>query len=180
MATLLVQGCSSTAPQEDELQPVEVPELTLNLPEEHVCDCSAEEAVDYTFLDKGLQSLALGDHLEAVTYFQRYQRMEASPRADWEAGIAMAYDSMLPDSLFYDPVAAQEVFQRLQQERPEGEQFHHSILIMNDALSAFVDMQAKIGDLRSGNAALAEDLRKREEALKRLRELTLGQKGAAP
>jgi len=35
-------------------------------------------------------------------------------------------------------------------------------------------------EVEASNATLREDLGKREEAIKRLRELTLGQKGASP
>ena len=48
--------------------------------------------------------------------------------------------------------------------------------MMRDALETFVAMDRKITKLNSDNKALSEDLAKREEALKRLRELTLGQK----
>ena len=38
-------------------------------------------------------------------------------------------------------------------------------------------MDRRVSDLESDNATLREELEKREEALKRLRELTLGQRG---
>ena len=98
--------------------PEAVPELTLNLPEQSVTACLRDEGADYTFLDKGFSALVAGDHIEAVTYFQRYQRTESSPVADWEAGIAIAYDSMMPQSPIYDPDAARKSYLRLQQAQP--------------------------------------------------------------
>ena len=111
-AVLLLLACSSTPAAEQaaaDSAPDAVPELTLNLPEQpQDCTCLAEEGVDYTFLDKGFKALVAGDHIEAVQYFQRYQRLESSPQSNWEAGIAIAYDSMLPASPFYDPAAARK------------------------------------------------------------------------
>jgi hypothetical protein len=42
-------------------------------------------------------------------------------------------------------------------------------------LSLIADLQGQVAELDDQNAALTADLAKQEEALKRLRELTLGQ-----
>ena len=176
---VLLQACSSTpATQQSaaESAPEAVPELTLNLPEQaQDCACVVTEEADYTFLDKGFNALVAGDHIEAVQYFQRYQRLESSPQANWEAGIAIAYDSMLPDSPFYDPAAARTAYGNLKDQQVGGVPIHTKALMMRDALETFVAMEQQISDLESDNALLRQDLEKREEALKRLRELTLGQ-----
>ncbi len=176
---VLLQACSSTpATQQSaaESAPEAVPELTLNLPEQaQDCACVVTEEADYTFLDKGFNALVAGDHIEAVQYFQRYQRLESSPQANWEAGIAIAYDSMLPDSPFYDPAAARTAYGNLKDQQVGGVPIHTKALMMRDALETFVAMEQQISDLKSDNALLRQDLEKREEALKRLRELTLGQ-----
>ena len=176
---LMLQACSSTpATQQSAAEPAPeaVPELTLNLPEQaQDCACVVTEEADYTFLDKGFNALVAGDHIEAVQYFQRYQRLESSPQANWEAGIAIAYDSMLPDSPFYDPGAARTAYGNLKDQQVGGVPIHTKALMMRDALETFVAMEQQIGDLKSANALLRQDLEKREEALKRLRELTLGQ-----
>ena len=49
-----------------------------------------------------------------------------------------------------------------------------------DLLESFTVMNRHVTDLEGRNGMLEEDLAKREEALKRLRELTLGQKATAP
>ena len=176
---LLLQACSSapaTQQSAAESAPEAVPELTLNLPEQaQDCACVVTEEADYTFLDKGFNALVAGDHIEAVQYFQRYQRLESSPQANWEAGIAIAYDSMLPDSPFYDPAAARTAYGNLKDQQVGGVPIHTKALMMRDALETFVAMEQQISDLESDNALLRQDLEKREEALKRLRELTLGQ-----
>jgi len=183
LALLLVQACASTAPVDSaatEAGPQEVPELTLNLPEQQDCRCTSEEQKDYTFLEKGLSALVAGDHIEAVQHFQRYQRLEDSPGAAWEADMAIAFDSMMPSSPFYDPQAARRSYKRLKNEQVEGLQAHEKILLMQDSLEIFVTMEQRVWKLQNDNAVLEEELAKREEALKRLRELALGQKGARP
>ena len=181
---LVLQACSTTGgTQQPAAEPDAdtVPELTLNLPERaDDCACLVTEEVDYTFLEKGFNALVAGEHIEAVQYFQSYQRLESSPQADWEAGIAIAYDSMLPQSPFYDPLAAAKSYRELEGQKVEGVPVHTKVLMMRDALQTFVGMGQQISDLKSDNAILQEDLQKREEAIKRLRELTLGQKAERP
>ena len=160
--------------------PQEVPELTLNLPEQQDCTCVVTEQADYTFLEKGFSALVAGEHIEAVQHFQRYQRLESSPQAAWEADIAIAYDSMMPSSPFYDPGAARKSYTRLKSEQVEGAQVHEKVLLMQDSLDIFVAMELQLSTLKGENVVLKEELEKREEALKRLRELALGQKAAKP
>lgn len=180
---VLLAGCAGDPVKDEvveEASSVEAEtELTLNLPQQPGPDCGCDAHADTTFFDMGVTSLVSGDHVEAVTYFQRYQRTESSAVADWEADIAIAYDSILPQSPFYDPQAARKSWRKLRKAQPEGV-VNPMSLMMRDALAAFDVMQQSIRELRSDNAQLAADLEKREEALRRLRELTLGQKGATP
>jgi hypothetical protein len=185
-ALLLLQACA-TAPVPEEPAavavqpgPQEIPELTLNLPEQQDCICVVTEQADYTFLEKGFSALIAGDHVEAVQHFQRYQRLESSPQAAWEADIAIAYDSMMPNSPFYDPDAARKSYTRLKSEQVEGAPVHEKVLLMRDSLDIFVAMELQLSTLRGESLVLKAELEKREEALKRLRELALGQKAAKP
>jgi hypothetical protein len=176
-------ACTATdAPPEAPVMardPSEV-ELTLNLPAETAnCACEAEEAQDRTFLERGMQTLAEGDYVEAVQYFQRYRRLEKEPLAQWEADIAVAYASMLPSSPFYDVEAATAAYVSLQAREPQGNK-HHAIVLMQQALESFVLMDRHIADLERRNTILEDDLDKREQALRRLRELTLGQPEGEP
>ena len=176
-ALCLLQACSSTpvveeVPSGGDNGPV--PELTLNLPEEN-CTCVAEDQPDYTFLERGFSALAAGDHIEAVQAFQRYQRLEKSPEAEYEAAIAIAYVSTLSKSPFYDPIEARKANRRLHKQLTPDMEVHEKILLMRESLETFGVMQRHIVNLEASNATLHEDLKKREEALKRLRELALGQ-----
>lgn len=192
--TLLLQACADAPPAVDlPAAPAAVPpaappvaaekkpsaEVVINLPDPAAPDCAPAAGADRTYLDKGFGALAAGDHQEAVNYFRRYQRLESSPGVDWEAGIAIAYDKMLPDSPYYNWRAAREDYLRLVREKPEGIQVHQQIVLMQDALANFADLHVRINDLQKESDILTENLEKREEALRRLRDLTLGQKGSA-
>ncbi len=199
--TLLLQACAVAPPAGDppvvpslatsaappdappvvtEQQPAE--ELNLNLPDQALGtgDYAPVTGIDRTFLDKGFSALAAGDHREAVNYFRRHQRLESTPGADWEAGIAVAYDKMLPESPYYNWRAAHESYLRLMREQPQGIKLHQQIQLMRDALAVFAELHVRINDLQKEKRTLSENLEKRDEALRRLRELTLGQKGSAP
>lgn len=180
---LLLQACASAPPiSETPTVSKPIPELTLNLPDQATgtCPCTPETGVDHTFLDKGFRALVAGDHKEAVNYFRRYQRLETSPASNWEAEIAVAYDKMLPDSPYYNWRAARESYLRLMRIHPKGVKLHDQVILMREALAILSNLHTQINDLQKESATLSESLEKREEALRRLRELTLGQRGAAP
>ena len=95
--------------------------MQLNFPQQDKCDCSPARAKqDYTFLKKAAGPLLDGEYDDAMESFQRYQRLESSPRADLEAGIAIAYVRMLPRSSFYDPVAARTAFRALREQNAKA------------------------------------------------------------
>ena len=184
---LLLQACATapdaTAPAEgapDEPRRGPVPELTLNLPDQSKdkCDCSQQVSVDRTFLEKGFANLAAGDYREAVNYFRRYQRLESAPGVDLEANIAVAYVKMIPQSPYYNWRTARESYLRLMRKPPTNVQLNEQIVLMRDMLAILSDLHMQINDLQSENATVTENLEKREEALRRLRELMLGQKEA--
>ncbi len=157
----------------------EVPELTLNLHQPD-CECGPVSQTptdrDTTFLDRGFAALAAGDHIEAVDYFQRYERLEKSPLSTWEANMVITYIGTLQHSPFYDPDASRKSYRRLQKQFRESWEVDERVLLVAMSLESFRVMYRHVDDLESSNATLREDLQKREEALKRLRELTLGQK----
>jgi hypothetical protein len=174
-ASLLLQACGTVPVEEVPVEPRVVPELILNLPEQNA-DCVEQTVMDFTPLERGFTALAQGEHIEAVQHFQRYQRLEKSPEADLEAGIAIAYISILPTSAFYDTEAARKSYRQIRKELPANIQLHEQTLLMRQSLDTFLLMERKIVELTRDNASLTVDLEKRERALKRLRELALGQK----
>ena len=180
-ATFVMQGCSTAPVVEAEgisvVQPDAVPELTLNL-EEEKCNCVEQTVLDFTPLERGFTALAVGEYIEAVQHFQRYQRLGKTPEADLEARIAIAYVSILPASPFYDTNAARKSYRQLRKIPIKDMVLHEQTLIMRHSLETFLMMVGKIRELDAENATLEQSLEKREEALKRLRELALGQKGA--
>lgn len=170
----------TAAPIEPAPGKTEVPELELNLPQAEKCNCTVPPGADYTFLEKGYRALLDGEYRDAMEHFQRYQRLESSPRADLEAGIAIAYVQMLPRSSFYDPVVARNSFRALREQNAKKLGVHDYTRLMRQSLLNLLELQKELDELKVDNKTLKEDLKKREEALKRLRDLTLSQKGAAP
>ncbi len=178
-ALVLVQACA-TAPEEPVAATVtsDAPEITLNLPQEKPCVCTAEPANDYIFLERGFAALAAAEYEEAVEYFRRYHRLESSAEADWEAEIAVTYVMTLPDSPTHDPKEARQRFRELNEADWRSMPLHQQTLLLRQSLESFLFMSRRVIELRERNEALQEDLEKRDEAIKRLRELTLGQTGA--
>ena len=177
LACVMLSACN-TATQVDDAppDPNSVPELTLNLPDQADCQCVDTPERDYTFLERGYSALALREYLDAVEYFQSYQRLEQRADAQWEAAIAIAFVSMLPENPLYDAEEARKSWRQLTKEYSPEMQVHDQAIVMHDALASFSAMDRRVSDLEADNAALREELEKREEALKRLRELTLGQR----
>lgn len=159
----------------------QAPELTLNLPTREQCRCEPSPERDLTFLERGYQALSQGDTVSALQHFQRYKRLETVAAAQWEADVAIAYLAMLPDSPLYDHDAAEQSYQSLSRRLLPDMAVHATALLMRDSLAAFALLNRHIADLTATNATLTEDLQKREEAIRRLRELTLGQsRGSQP
>ena len=174
---LLLQACASGSPAIDAAQVSGSDGITLNLPDQTLAPCVDDQnvGVDYTYLEKGFSAMVAGDNVEAVNYFRRYQRLESSPGADWEAGIAIAYEKMLPDSPYYNWRAAADAYRRLMRRVPEGIELNQQVLILGGTLAILVELHDYIDELQNEKDDLSENLEKREEALKRLRELILGQ-----
>ena len=130
---------------------------------------------DTAFLEQGFKALAEGDHISAVKFFQRHSRKNDTLAADWEASIAIAYVSMLPGSPFYDMKAVRMSYMQLSAWSIDDSSVNSQVILMRDALEAFVSLHRQVTDLERDNELLEENLAKRESALRRLRELTLGQ-----
>lgn len=173
---LLLQACGSNPADTAPSNPDEVPELTLNLPgAEATCNCDEPERPSATFLERGFTAVAGAEYIEAVQHFQRYRRLEKSSEANYEAGIAVAYISILPESPFYNTEEARKSYRDLREKSTDGMELHEQTLLMRQSLETFLLMERQINEVKETNAAIKKKLAKREEALKRLRELTLGQ-----
>lgn len=185
LSACLLQACAQ-APQappapaatENNAAP---PEIQLNLPAERNCDCqpSAPEA-DYTFLEKGFLALAGGDIEEAAQYIERYLRLESSTAAQWESGIALAYIDSLASNPERNVPRSRKRFNELNKQEWRSMDLHAQSLLLRQALQNFLAEERRASTAQQEKRALQADLAKREQTIKRLRELTLGQKGASP
>jgi hypothetical protein len=175
----MLHGCAQAPVQAPESAPEQIPEITLNLPDESDNCVNQAESSDYTFLEKGYAALAESEYEGAVQYFQRYGRLEKSTEAEWEVAMAIAYISSLSDSPFYDAEAARKSWRDLNKADWKSMQLHQQSLLMRQSLETSITLEKKVTKLEDSNAILRDELEKREEAIKRLRELTLGQTGGA-
>ena len=91
-----------------------------------------------------------------------------------EAKIAIAYLSILPDSPIYDGEAARTSYRQLRKGIQPDWKMNEKILLLQDSLETFLEMQQQLVELERDNATLRSELDKREKAIKRLRDLTLG------
>ena len=157
-----------------------VPELHLNLPGATSCDCPVSaQQVDSTFLDKGYKALLDGEYEAAMEYFQRYQRVASSPAEELEARIAIAYTRMVPGTEFYNSKKARRAVNGISNQNISNVRIKDYIVLMLQSLRNLLELRYKLDKLETSNSILKEDLKKREEALKRLRDLTLGQKASS-
>ena len=88
--------------------------------------------------------------------------------------MAIAFDSTLSQSPFYDPDAARKSYRTLSKDLPENGELDPQVLLALDALANFVALYDRVDTLERENKRLQGELAKRKEALKRLREVTLG------
>jgi hypothetical protein len=124
-----------------------------------LCACDSPIATDH--FDAALQQLAVGDY-EAARESLTQHGASGLDQASQESNVgldlidAIAAQNLEPNSDEADPVSARGSALRL-------------------LLALIVDLQNQIAEAEADNAQMRVELEKREEALKRLRELTLGQ-----
>ena len=111
--------------------------------------------------DRGIRALAVRDYEKAKIYFQHHREV-GTFRAQREADTGMAFVILVSESVIGSDVMMHESLD----ERAE---------IMGLALILARVLEKRLETLDAINEALSKDLEKREEALKRLRDLTLGQ-----
>ena len=159
-ALLLLSGCS--------LQPSDAAsggdqsgsdQSATGEPEENVCECPSDSPSDDFML--GLQALSEGDYAAAGQHFEKHT-LSGGERAPREAAAGQA----LADTLSQYPI---------KEDSSTADEVTDRAMLIDLVLALIAGLQQQVAELSAENAALAVDLEKREEALKRLRELTLGQ-----
>ena len=123
-----------------------------------VCQCPGESPSDLFML--GLQALSQGDYVAAGERFEEHA-LSGGEQAPKEAAAGQALIDTLSEH-------------SIERESAVGEVSDRAVLI-DLVLVLIAGLEQQIANLGAENAALSADLEKREEALKRLRELTLGQ-----
>ena len=164
LATMLVfAGCAAPEPTTTAPEP-EVAAVELNLPEPEPvapCDCEALLVAEENYFDRGVRALAARDYEQAAAYFERH-RETGGTEAQREADVGIAFVTLMTEASISDGESG-----------ASGVDERAEVMIL--ALAAVQTLEGRIEALDALNKAISEDLEKREEALKRLRDLTLGQ-----
>jgi len=126
------------------------------------CDCPAPLQIDH--FSAGMNALANGDDDEARTQFTLHAQTD-EPFAGEEAEAGLVLLSLL--------VASHNASSSQQGGASPGTA--NRLTLLARVLNLITQLEQDRAELAAQNEALASDLEKREEALKRLRELTLGQ-----
>ena len=161
VGALTLSGCAAT-PSNTSSEDAQAVALNLPTPSQMLnCDCEAQALVDENYFDRGVRALAARDYSAAADYFQRHKTLETAQAAR-EADLGLAFVTLLSKSNDVDAMPA-----------AEGVDERAEVMIL--ALAAVRTLEGQLDALEALNQALTKDLEKREDALKRLRDLTLGQ-----
>ena len=176
---ILISACVSKPTGNGYMETSEVSPKLNQGKDEFITELMKFDDENISWLEQGFKALADGEHISAVQFFQRHSRVDNTLTADWETSIAIAYVSMLPGSPFYDMKAVRVGYTQLSAWSIDDSSVNSQIILMRDALEAFVSLHRELKDLERDNELLEATLAKRESALRRLRELTLGQQREA-
>lgn len=159
--TLLV-GCAVQAPSDGSAVSNDDSGLAATVETRQDCDCDALASETVSDFDRGVRALADREYGVARIHFEQH-REGGTAEMVREAEVGIAFAALMAEA---ESVAeADEILEALD-ERAE---------VMILALAAVQALEGRIDSLDAINAALTDDLEKRDEAIKRLRELTLGQ-----
>lgn len=166
---LLGIGCAAPVPNPEPQSVVDTRDIELNLPEPAVapaeCDCEPVVAGVENDFDRGIRALVARDYAQARVYFGRH-RTSGDTGASREADVGLAFVALLDESTDSLPPSAPGADERAE--------------MMSLAMALVESLEGRVDALNAVNAMLEENLAKREEALKRLRDLTLGQEEGSP
>lgn len=161
VGVLTLSGCAAT-PSNTPSEDAQAVALNLPTPAQMLnCDCESQALVNENYFDRGVRALAARDYSAAADYFHRHKTLETAQAAR-EADLGLAFVTLLSKSNDADAMPA-----------AEGVDERAEVMIL--ALAAVRTLEGQLDALEALNQALTKDLEKREDALKRLRDLTLGQ-----
>jgi hypothetical protein len=161
MLTLI--GCASSPVPEPEPEPILDSEINLHLPidepDDFACQCVVAPSENY--FDRGVRALAARDYPQAKIYFEEHRVSDAED-AEREADIGLAFVALLSLEVSenHPAYSASGIDERAE--------------MMALALAAVTVLEDRLKALTALNEVLSTDLERREDALKRLRDLALG------
>lgn len=159
--TLTLIGCASSPVPEPE--PILDSQINLHLPIDEPDDfsCQCVVAPSENYFDRGVRALAARDYPQAKIYFDEHRVSDAED-AEREADIGLAFVALL----------SLEVSENHPAYSASGIDERAEVMVL--ALAAVTVLEDRLKALTALNQALSTDLERREDALKRLRDLALG------
>ena len=161
----LMVGCASQTPIDEPVGAANETEPALQADGSSPCDCESGAEAVWSHFDRGIQALADREYGVARIHFENH-REGGSAQEIREAEVGIAFAALMAEA---DSITAEAESADRLDERAE---------VMVLALAAVQALEGRLESLDAINAALTDDLEKRDEAIKRLRELTLGQQEA--
>lgn len=162
---VLIVGCASQTPTEEPVSAAGDTQSAQQTDGSTSCDCESGAEAVWSDFDRGIQALADREYGVARIHFEKH-REGGSAQEVREADVGIAFATLMAEA---DSMTEQAEFADRLDERAE---------VMVLALAAVQALEGQLESLDAINAALTDDLEKRDEAIKRLRELTLGQQEA--
>ena len=162
---VLTVGCASQTPTEEPVSAAGETKSTEQTDGSTSCDCETGAEAVWSDFDRGIQALADREYGVARIHFEKH-REGGSVQEVREAEVGIAFATLMAEA---DSMTEEAEFTDRLDERAE---------VMVLALAAMQALEGQLESLDAINAALTDDLEKRDEAIKRLRELTLGQQEA--
>lgn len=162
---VLTVGCASQMPIDESMGAASENESTQQVDGSSSCDCESGADDVWSDFDRGIQALADREYGVARIHFEKH-REGGSAQEVREAEVGISFATLMAEA---DSITEETEFADRLDERAE---------VMVLALAAVQALEGRLESLDAINAALTDDLEKRDEAIKRLRELTLGQQEA--
>lgn len=176
LMVLAVSACSSNTSSYKKRPPERakpVTELNLNLPGDEQAGYKPDLS-DQSFLDKGLDALEQGAYIESLRNFKRHLRSVKTQTSELNARLAINYLIFIPSSPVHDLKEAKKMYRQLRKQLTVDIVLNRRVQFIKESMEAFLLLEKHISALEEKNIQLKDELKKREEALKRLRDLTLG------
>ena len=176
LTVVIISACSVNPPSYRKTPPERakpVTELNLNLAKKQQGGYQPDLS-DQSFLNMGLDALEQGSYIESLRNFKKHLRADNTQTSELNARLAINYLIFIPSSPVHDLKKAKKMYRQLRKKMTEDVVLNRRVQFIKKSMEVFLLFEKHIAALETENLNLQDDLKRREEALKRLRDLALG------